>query len=292
MINKSIARATSAVAAVLFFLSSLLISANALDGADVENERSSGGISIELRAGDAPVVGAGFTVYPIGNAAIAGDGFNFEYAEGITYEDTVDVDAAEADALADILQDLGIMGISKATDEDGHVTFDGLPLGIYLIKQTESVSGFTDCTPFFVSIPTKDDGEWIFAIDANPKIDVSRLISLTVNKVWNTGGREHPDSVTAELYRGDVLADTAVLNAENNWSHTWNGLPESSEWTVRESEIRGYSAAYRQNGMSFTITNSDKLIQTGQLIWPIPVLAAGGILLFGIGWILIQKKKI
>ena len=41
----------------------------------------------------------------------------------------------------------------------------------------------------------------------------------------------------------------------------------------------------------FTVTNTSTLIQTGQLIWPIPVLAAGGMLFIAVGITLLQKKR-
>jgi len=42
---------------------------------------------------------------------------------------------------------------------------------------------------------------------------------------------------------------------------------------------------------SFTVTNTSTLIQTGQLIWPIPVLAISGMLLIAAGIVLLQKKR-
>jgi LPXTG-motif cell wall-anchored protein len=41
----------------------------------------------------------------------------------------------------------------------------------------------------------------------------------------------------------------------------------------------------------FTVTNTSTLIQTGQLVWPIPVLAFAGIALIGAGAVLLQKKR-
>ena len=39
------------------------------------------------------------------------------------------------------------------------------------------------------------------------------------------------------------------------------------------------------------MTNTSTLIQTGQLVWPIPVLAVMGVLLIGSGSLLLQKKR-
>ena len=52
-----------------------------------------------------------------------------------------------------------------------------------------------------------------------------------------------------------------------------------------------YGKIYKQNGYVFTVTNTPTLIQTGQLIWPIPVLAVGGMLLIAVGIMLLHKKR-
>lgn len=56
-------------------------------------------------------------------------------------------------------------------------------------------------------------------------------------------------------------------------------------------EYKGFTATYQQNEYVFTVTNTATLIQTGQLIWPIPVLALIGVLLIAAGWILLQKPR-
>ena len=79
-------------------------------------------------------------------------------------------------------------------------------------------------------------------------------------------------------------------------------FPEASppEWymhhfpayTIQEVNVPGgFTATYRQNGYVFTVTNTSTLIQTGQLLWPIPLLAVIGMLLIGLGVVLLQKKR-
>ena len=53
----------------------------------------------------------------------------------------------------------------------------------------------------------------------------------------------------------------------------------------------GYTAAYKRSGNVITITNTAELLQTGQLIWPIPILAAAGLTLFVIGFALTGRAE-
>ena len=81
---------------------------------------------------------------------------------------------------------------------------------------------------------------------------------LSVNKEWAGGeGQERPESVTVELLNGGYVIDSAVLNADNNWSYTFTGLPAGGDYSVREAEVPGYESAVSgdaENG--FTITNT------------------------------------
>ena len=54
---------------------------------------------------------------------------------------------------------------------------------------------------------------------------------------------------------------------------------------------KGYTPVYEKNGSTVTVTNTDRLIQTGvnnALIW---VLAAAGALLVIAGAVLLKKRK-
>ena len=99
-----------------------------------------------------------------------------------------------------------------------------------------------------------------------------------------------------------------TLNAANNWRHTWGELPKYNNdgskivWSVVEKELENYTVLITQNGITFVVTNTgehpenppehpdDKLPQTGVLWWPVPVLAAVG-LVFLIAGALSRKKN-
>ncbi|HIT29658.1 MAG TPA: Cna B-type domain-containing protein [Candidatus Scatomorpha stercoravium] len=60
---------------------------------------------------------------------------------------------------------------------------------------------------------------------------------LSVNKEWaGDKGQERPESTVVELLNGGYVIDSAVLNAENNWSYTFTGLPAGGDYSVREAE--------------------------------------------------------
>ena len=60
-----------------------------------------------------------------------------------------------------------------ATDADGLARADGMPPGIYLVRETRPASGYLSSKPFLVSIPrtTLQDGEagWEFEVKVFPK---------------------------------------------------------------------------------------------------------------------------
>ena len=69
-------------------------------------------------------------------------------------------------------------------------------------------------------------------------------------------------------------------------------MPESDAYSVKEVDIpKGFTATYKQSGYIFTVINTSTLIQTGQLIWPIPVLAISGMLFIAVGIMFLQKKR-
>ncbi len=136
-----------------------------------------------------------------------------------------------------------------------------------------------------------------------------------------------PTSIKATLLRDDEVYDTVELSADNNWRHTWEFLPSYYIWTVVEEIPQGYEVIQTQEGITRVLTNSydttpspttpteptsnpttqtepattqettenttspettEKLPQTGQLWWPVPILFVLGVVLITVG---IKKRK-
>lgn len=267
--------------------------------AEVDADRT-GSISVHLLdSGDhKPVVGAEFTLYKVADLSDVGT---------LPYSFTADFSACQASLddlyaeslaseLAAYIAGTQAQGTVAVTDEDGTVVFEQLSIGLYLVVQTKAADGYYASSPFLVTLPmTREDGtDWIYDIDASPKVTVlpKEPTSLTVKKVWSDNGKNRPSSVTVQLLQGNEVADTVQLNIQNNWSQTWNDLDASKEWSVKEIDVPvGYRVSYSQTGTVITIINAASLIYTGQLNWPVPLLAIAGLMLFALGWILVFGKR-
>jgi len=152
------------------------------------------------------------------------------------------------------------------TGADGKVVTTGLPLGIYLVVNSASPSGYYTTSAFLVYLPEMKDGQWSYDVTATPKVDHrhnpgSTTTSVSVTKVWNDAGSEdkRPASVTVGLYAGTSTtpAKTAELSSANSWKYTWTGLDTGTNWTVDEVSVPdGYESFVDGSNGSFTITNT------------------------------------
>ena len=131
-------------------------------------------------------------------------------------------------------------------------------------------------------------------MDYNPAIPAGP-IDLSIRKIWVDENDERgirPDFVSVTLYKGNRAAAKVFLGDWNDWSYTWSDLDGNADWSVIETGIpKDYTPSYRTKGNVITITNTSKLIQTGQLNWPIPVFGSLGILLVFFGILMMRKKK-
>jgi len=127
----------------------------------------------------------------------------------------------------------------------------------------------------------------------NTKIIVNEPYDITVKKVWSdNGNKKRPSGAEVVLYNGETAVEAVVLGDWNNWTYTWKDLDGNGNWRVIEDNVpEGYTPSYDVADGVVTITNTETLIQTGQLNWPIPVFGGLGMILIGTGIHLLRKKK-
>ena len=133
---------------------------------------------------------------------------------------------------------------------------------------------------------------------------------LRALKIWKKDQKEkRPTSVTVELLRKDANGKVTVVD-----SQIWENLSSQASWSVSEKEVpSGYTVSIRQQGSTVMVTNTaknpeqtenggnntgkpgQKLPQTGQLWWPLPLLLLAGVSCLMIGRVLRnsgdEKKK-
>lgn len=180
---------------------------------------------------------------------------------------------------------------SITTDAKGKAKISNLPLGLYFVRQVNEVQGFAKSRSFLISIPTIENNTFVYDIDASPKLEVEKLVSISIEKIWKVNKNDKiPYEVEIQLLKDNEVVETAVLNKENNWKIVYNNLQKSDTYSVKEINIpKGYTPIYKQNNNSFIVTNVSTLINTGQLVWPIPILTLVGILFITIGLIILRK---
>ena len=264
--------------------------------AEEYNPDLTGSISVTLtdKKQNEAIVGAELSVYYVATVLLDDDGnLMYDYTDDFKQFDTAIDDTELATKLDAFVSQHNVPSTKITTNIDGTALCNGLPLGLYFIKQTGAVEGFAPCTPFLVTVPNEKDGEYLYKVNASPKTEVARLVSITIKKVWNTDkSTEAAESVTVQLLKNGSVVKTAILNAQNNWQITYADMPESDTYSIKEVNIpKGFTATYKQEDYVFTVTNTSTLIHTGQLIWPIPVLAGGGMILIAVGIVLLQKKR-
>ena len=255
-----------------------------------------GSISVTLMGqdGKTPITGAELSLYYVATVSLNSKN-NLSYTFTNEFENCVCAldDPALSVKLNAFVKENSISAEKLVTDVHGNVTFANLPLGLYFVQQTNTVAGYAPCTSFLVTVPNHNTSDYVYDVNASPKTDIARLTDITIKKVWNTdASAKATDSVTIQLIRDGIVVETAMLSAQNDWQVMYTDMPESDAYSIVEVNVpEGFTATYSQSGYVFTVTNSASLIQTGQLIWPIPVLSICGILLIAVGIALLQKKR-
>ncbi|MBR4867691.1 MAG: Cna B-type domain-containing protein [Clostridia bacterium] len=272
----------------------LLVTCSYSASADTFEQGKLGAITVTLNEKNNPLVGVELSVYHVATVTMDVEGdLVYDYTKDFEAIKTSIADSSLAVVLDVYLSQHNVPSVKIKTDSTGTAACSDLPLGLYFIKQTSVAGGVASCTPFLVTVPTEMGGEYVYAVNASPKTEVESLTTITIKKVWNTNASTPAtDYVTVQLLKNGVVVETAILNAKNNWQVNYPNMPQNDAYSIKEVNVpKGFTATYQQEENVFTVTNSATLIQTGQVIWPIPVLAVSGMLFLVVGFAFLQKKR-
>lgn len=278
---------------MLFTFCANILSVNALDF----TKKGSIEITLIEKEEQTKINGAELTIYKIADAKEENHNLVFEYVNELS-DCKVSLDNLDNDNISEEINKClndSVKGISLVT-EDGKVNFEDLDLGLYLVKQTNKVEGYSVITPYLVMIPRVINDEWTYNVTSKPKTDIIRVIDLKVTKVWNKANSNInssinlPKEIEIELSKNGEVIDTVKLNSANNWKYTWKDLEKSDMYNVREVNVpKGYTVTYQKEGNLFIVTNTTSLVQTGNMPWLVEII--GGIGLIFIVISLIYNKN-
>ena len=227
--------------------------------------------------------GGQLTIYKVAEVQRKNGNLSFEYCGdfdgcGIELGDLSD------STLADQLQSFlapGAEGTVQTVDSDGYATFENLELGLYLVVQTKASSGYEAVNSFLVSLPMAEDGEWNYEVDASPKVSgVTPAPEEPDTPTPPPTTPEEPD--TPETPENPDNPDTPV-SPGNPDNPVAPGNPDSP--VAPGNPDNPIQPGHPDNPVL------SGLPQTGQLNWPVPVLAVNGLLLFAFGWALNRKEE-
>ena len=157
----------------------------------------------------------------------------------------------------------------NANANSQRITYTTKEVGYYLTAQ-DAETGATAMRPgvpagYTQTADVDPQGTGIYIITNTHEVEKTQV---TVTKVWDDADNQdgkRPASVTVTLYRNGVATNTtAVLNAANNWSYTFekldvhHGIGVDNVYTVVESNVpAGYTSVTTGDAATgFTIKNS------------------------------------
>lgn len=237
---------------------------------DVPDLSRRGSVGIAMRLGEDIVPGGQITLYRVG--AVREDDGNYSFVltgdftgAEVTLENVQSTGLAGK--LAAYAEEHGAAGETKEIDGAGMASFDDLELGLYLIVQNKAAEGYYGTAPFLVSVPMLEDGSWLYDVDASPKVELEK----------KPDEPETPDKPETPETPGIPDKPETPGTPDEPGTPESPGAPQSPQVLFMPSMPP-----------SAPVT---MLPQTGQLNWPVPVLAMLGLCLFSAGWALRRREK-
>ena len=261
--KKTLKLLTAVLLAAVMTLS-MITSAAAVESGE---KNFKGSITVTLERRGEPVKGLEVTLYQVGTGAVENNNWQFALVEALASElgelELNGLKASEVEQITDTLvkrikkmpaeEKAALTVATKASDENGEIVFDDLGAGVYLAVRTK-LSGY-EFAPALVYLPYGDETGWDDEIAVNPKVSVNQ-------------GSDPKDPPKDPPENPPEIPDEPPPGGNKDYPPGDPGL----EIPPEEPPLAN-------------------LPQTGLLQWPIPVMAAAGLLLLGTGMLVERKRR-
>lgn len=199
--------------------------------------------------------------------------------------------------------------MTSTTDDSGKVVFENLETGLYLVSGiiAEADAVLYDFYDFMICLPAIEDGAYVYDVNAIPKSKqiepIVKETTYTVMKLWKDEGssEKRPESVTVDILKDGVIAETVLLSSANNWTYSFSCPSGKNTWSVVERDVpEGYTVKVTNKETTFVIVNtweetkpSEDKPQTGDItpvrLWTMLFCVSG--LVFLILGISMRRKR-
>ncbi len=143
---------------------------------DVPDEDRLCSVTLVMNYRGDPVGGGSLSIYRVGEVVEDDGNYSFaptgDFADcGETFNDLEDAELAVR--LKRFAERNSIAAVStRKIGSDGKVSFDKLPIGLYMIVQNQAAPGFKNIAPFLISLPYMEDGKYQYDLLAEPKTEL------------------------------------------------------------------------------------------------------------------------
>lgn len=162
-----------------------------------------------------------------------------------------------------------VSGQTSQISSSGEAVLAADEQAVYLVTQTTAANGYEKIKPFTLVLPYVQDGQSMSQIVAKPKLE-----KTTPSKPATPSTPSVPNSSSSSSVSSGKKVGTK---------------PQTPNTPTVTSATSSAATSSRQNVP--TLPQSPRLPQTGQLNWPIPLLALLGMTLFMWGWAQERKRQ-
>ena len=252
--SKMIRKTFVAVLLIALFTCSA-ITAQAHEAVDMTRDDCT--LTIEMKYAGKPVVGGTLTLHRVGDIVESNGNFGFKWKDELNC--TVGMDNFESDETAANISECvsrqRLDGTTITVDSNGEVVFNDLEVGLYLVRQKLASPGFSTIKPFLISLPQWDDNHYIYSVTAIAKTEMHKPYMP-----------DNPPEDTEEI------SDDPVPE----------GYPPDNSEEISDNPSPGINSPNNPE---------PKLPQTGQLNWPVPLLAVFGVVFLVVGFTIRRRKN-
>lgn len=173
-----------------------------------------GSVSVTLTCEEKAVSGGTLILYRVGRISEDDGDYSFTLTDEFEASgaELTDISAADlAEDLAEYVSLNDISGGASAAVEDGTAFFADIEPGLYLVEQSEAAAGYEKLLPFLVTVPTNENGKYVYNVNASPKLTEIK------KKPEESGRPDKPGPSSGQNYLQSGASPTLPQTGQLNW---------------------------------------------------------------------------